>query len=813
MKISYSWLKDYLNISESPEKTGERLTDTGLEVEGIEEVQSVPGGLEGIVIGEVLTCEKHANADKLQVTTVNIGEGEPLNIVCGAPNVAAGQKVVVATVGSKLYPVQGEPFEIKKGKIRGEVSMGMICAEDEIGLGTSHDGIMVLPNDATVGAPAASFFNLESDFVFEIGLTPNRADATSHTGVARDLVAVAAIDPSLEVGEIQWPSLDNFRIDSNDSPIEVSIENTEACPRYTSVSISGVKVGPSPEWLSRRLQAIGVRPINNVVDITNYVLHELGHPLHAFDMAKIKGNKVIVRPAKANETFVSLDEESREMTPNDLMICNEADPMCIAGVFGGLDSGVSDSTTDVFLESAYFNPVWVRKTAKRQGLNTDASFRFERGADPNKTIDALKRAATLILEIAGGKISSEISDIYPNPIENFEIDFRYSFADRLIGTKIPHDTIKSILTGLEIDILEENGDLLKLSVPPFKVDVTREIDVVEEILRIYGYNQVEMPEKVMSSLSYGLKPNPEQVQNRIADMLVSNGFSEMMHNSLTQSKHYAKAEGWSTDRLVEMANPLSQDLDVMRQNLLFHGLETVARNINHRNNDLKFFEFGKAYFKSDNSANEERRLSLIITGKAKPESWRNTANAVELLDIRTMVDQILDSLGLSAMKFTWSELDHSDYKYGAALSINKRKAGHIGCVSGAILKQFDIDQEVFVAEISWETILSIVANARVKYTPIAKYPSVRRDLALLVDQATRFGELEEIALRTEKKFLKKVDLFDVYEGDNLPEGKKSYALSFILQDDEKTLVDKVVEKSMNKIAQQLERQLGATIRS
>lgn len=812
MKISYSWLKDYLNISESPERTGERLTDTGLEVEGIEEVMAVPGGLKGLVVGEVITCEKHENADKLKVTTVDVGADEVLNIVCGAPNVAAGQKVIVATVGAMLYPNQGEPFEIKKGKIRGEVSMGMICAEDEIGLGDSHDGIMVLDNAAKVGMPAAEYFNLDSDYVFEIGLTPNRADATSHVGVARDLVAVAAIDDTLEVGEIKWPSTEAFKAGSNKA-LEVVVENTEACPRYSSVSISNVKVGPSPEWLSRRLNAIGVRPINNIVDITNYVLHELGHPLHAFDASKIEGDKVVVRPAREGEKFVSLDEEERTLTSNDLMICNASKPMCIAGVFGGLDSGVSESTTEVFLESAYFNPVWVRKTAKRQGLNTDASFRFERGADPNKTIDALKRAAALIVEIAGGEISSEVSDIYPEPIENFEVKFRYAFADRLIGASIPHDTIKKILIGLDIEITEESDEALTLSIPPFKVDVTREIDVVEEVLRIYGYNQVAMPEKVMSSLSYGVKPNAEQVQNRIADMLVSNGFSEMMHNSLSQSKHYQNAEGWSTDRLVTMANPLSQDLDIMRQNLLFQGLETIGRNINHRNSDLRLFEFGKAYFKTESASNEERRLSIVLTGQASPESWRKTANKVELLDIRSAVDNVLESLGLNTMRVDWSELDHSDYKYGAKLNINKRKVGHIGCVSGAILKQFDLDQDVFVAELSWDALLELCANAKVKYTPISKYPSVRRDLALLVDKSSTFASLEEIALRTEKKFLKKVDLFDVYEGDKLPEGKKSYALSFVLQDDEKTLVDKVVEKSMNKIAQQLERQLGATVRS
>ncbi|TRX70905.1 phenylalanine--tRNA ligase subunit beta [Carboxylicivirga sp. M1479] len=816
MNISYNWLKNYLNIDLAPEKVSEILTDIGLEVGGIEEIQSIKGGLEGLVIGEVLSCEKHANADKLSVTTVNIGGDEPLPIVCGAPNVAAGQKVVVATVGTILYSGD-ESFTIKKSKIRGEQSMGMICAEDEIGLGSSHDGIMVLPNDVTVGTLAKDYFKVENDTSIEIDLTPNRVDGSSHYGVARDLAAY--LKQHQNNVELTLPSVDAFNIENNNYPIKVSVENTEACPRYCGVTISDVTIKESPEWLQTKLKSIGLSPINNVVDVTNFVLHELGQPLHAFDGDQIIGDEVIVKTLAEGSQFQTLDEVERELSDQDLMICNTEGGMCIAGVFGGIKSGVSEKTTKLFLESAYFNPVWVRKTAKRHTLSTDASFRFERGVDPEMTIHALKRAALLIKDVAGGTISSEITDIYPEKVEPFKVDVTYRNIARLIGKDLSNDTVKSILAALDIEITNETEEGLSLLVPPYRVDVQREADIIEEILRIYGYNNVEMPASVNSTIVYSQKPDDHKSKNIIANQLTAQGFSEIMCNSLTKSAYYENLESYPRNAVVELANPLSNDLNGMRQTLLFGGLESISHNVNRRNSDLKFFEFGNSYHykaesdKTDlNSYNEEQCLSLFMVGNQNAVNWNTPEQKVSFFSLKNQIENILLRVGLSFNDFNEEETKSDLFAEGLSLTQGDKSVIDFGVVHAKILKDFDIDTPVYFAEIKWNVILKKSSKKSVIFTEISKFPEVKRDLALVLNKEVKFEQVKQIAQKTEKKLLKRISLFDVFEGDKLGTGKKSYAVSFILQDETKTLNDKQIDKIMKKMMSNYERELGAVIR-
>lgn len=813
MKVSYNWIKDYLDIDLSPEVVGDMLTDTGLEVEGIEQVESVPGGLEGLVIGEVLEKVKHPDADRLNVTKVNVGNGEPLSIVCGAPNVDAGQKVVVATVGSMLYPTGGDSFKIKKSKIRGVESFGMICAEDEIGLGTDHDGIMVLDADAKVGSLARDYFELENDYVFDIGLTPNRADSMGHIGVARDLAAAIKFHKPELYSEVKWPSVDDFKVDNTNRITPVEVNDAAACPRYAGLTITGVKVGPSAEWLQKRLQAIGLKPINNIVDATNFVLHELGHPMHAFDADQIAGDKVIVQQLPAGTKFVTLDDEERELHQDDLMICNSEGGMCIAGVFGGSKSGVSDATTNVFLESAYFNPVSVRKTAKRHALNTDASFRYERGIDPNLSIMAIKRCAMLIKEMAGGEISSEISDFYPEPIQPFSVDFKYSHCDRLLGKAIDHDVIKGILASLDIEVVSENGDELKLSVPPYRVDVQREADVIEEVLRIYGFNNVEIPEQQTASLSYRQKPDPEVVQHLISEMLSSTGYAETMSNSLTSSKYaeYAEAAQVKEETHVHILNPLSNELDVMRQTLLFSGLEAIAHNQNRQSLDLKLYEFGNVYRKFPDGYFENKRLGIFMCGRKEAEQWNNSNDNVSFYLLKGAVNSVLQRLGIFKNLKTGA-VKSGLFEDGVQYTIAKKKVVEFGWVKRSILKKMDVKQDVFFADFDWDAVVELLKMNRVKYTGIPKFPAVRRDLSLLIDKQVSFGEIEALAYQQERGLLKEVGLFDVYEGKNLDADKKSYAVNFILQDAEKTLTDKQIDKIMSKIQGALESQLGAQLR-
>ncbi|MGQ0827995.1 MAG: phenylalanine--tRNA ligase subunit beta [Bacteroidota bacterium] len=822
MKISYNWLKEYVKTELAPEEVGKLLTNCGLEVESIEKTETIKGGLNGMVVGEVKTKEKHPDADRLSVTTVDIGTGSLLNIVCGAGNVAAGQKVVIAKIGAMLYPTVGEPFEIKKSKIRGQVSEGMICAEDEIGLGTSHEGIMVLDADAKIGTPAKDYFSQKSgfpkiseDFVFEIGLTPNRADAASHAGVARDLVAVFNSQSSSvpRPSSLELPSVNTFKVDSTDRIIEVVVEDAIACPRYSGLTISNVKVGGSPEWLKNRLKAIGVRPINNIVDITNYVLHELGQPMHAFDADKIKGNKVIVKKLADKTKFKTLDETERVLSSDDLMICNAEGGMCIAGVFGGVESGVSEKTKTVFLESAYFDPASVRRSSKRHGLKTDASFRFERGTDPNITVYALKRAALLIKEIAGGKISSEVIDVYPKKIENFKIAFSYEQCAQLIGKRIDVEVIKNIILSLGIEIEHEGNDALLLSVPPFKVDVKREQDVIEEVLRIYGYNNIEIPVTLNSSLAFAEKPDKEKIQNIISDLLTNNGFSEMMCLSLTKDGYAANIKSINTDHNVKMLNPLSSDLNVLRQTLLFSGLETIIYNQNRKNADLKLYEFGKTYvaIKAGEKYIETKHLSLFITGRKQEESWNTSNDTVNFYTLKGIVTAVLERLGIMDLKL--SELNSSDlFSQGLNFSSNKKTLIEFGKISTSIVKSMDIKQEVFYADFNWDMIIEAVKKVNITYTEVPKFPEVRRDLALLIDRTIQFEQLEQLAYQSERSILKSVNLFDVYEGDKLPSGKKSYALSFILQDDAATLTDKQIESIMEKLMKTYQEKVGAEIR-
>jgi phenylalanyl-tRNA synthetase beta chain len=817
MKISYNWLKEYVKTDLPPEELGKLLTGCGLEVESIEKFETVKGGLEGIVVGEVKSKEKHPDADRLNLTTVDVGTGELLNIVCGASNVEAGQKVVIATIGAKLYPSTGEPFEIKKSKIRGAVSEGMICAEDEIGLGTSHAGIMVLDADAKIGTPAKEYFKVEEDHTFEIGLTPNRADAASHVGVARDLVAVLNCVSAMKGEEnetsLQLPNVSNFEVANTSSNIEVIVEDKEACPRYSGISISNIKVADSPEWLKNRLKAIGVRPINNIVDITNFVLHELGQPMHAFDAAKIKGNKVIVKKLADKTKFKTLDEVERELSSEDLMICNAEGGMCIAGVFGGIESGVTENTTNIFLESAYFNSTSVRKSSKRHGLKTDASFRFERGTDPNMTVLALKRAALLIREIAGGEISSEIIDIYPEKIENFKVPFSFEKCDNMIGKHIDLEIIKKIIRSLDIEIEHEGHDALLLSVPPFKVDVQREQDVIEEVLRVYGYNNIEIPTELNSSIAYAEKPDKEKIQNVVSELLSNNGFSEMMCLSLTKEDYSTKLKSLNAEQNVKMLNPLSSDLNVLRQTLLFSGLETIAYNQNRKNADLKLYEFGKTYMAIKGEGTkyiETKHLSIFVTGRKQEESWNAKNDAANFYTLKGIVKAIFERLGIE-VKMNDSNSDV--YAQGMSFNWNKKTIVEFGSVSKPVLKSMDIKQEVFYADINWDLVIEARKNRKpLEATEIPKFPEVRRDLALLIDRSIKFDQLEQLAYQSEKGLLKSVNLFDVYEGDKLPAGKKSYALSFILQDENATLTDKQIEKIMEKLMKTYKEKAGAEIR-
>ncbi len=808
MKISYNWLKQFIDLDWEAEKTGELLTDLGLEVEGIATYQSVKGGLEGVVIGQVLSCEKHSNADKLKITKVDLGIGEPVQIVCGAPNVAAGQKVPVATIGTKLYNDKGEEWIIKKGKIRGEESHGMICAEDELGLGKSHDGIMVLDTNIAVGTKASEIFDVENDRVFEIGLTPNRADAMSHWGTARDLKA-GLIQKDINL-ELITPSVSNFRVENRLKKIAVEVKNPDLAPRYCGVTITDIKVAESPAWLQHRLKAIGITPKNNIVDITNYVLHELGQPLHAFDAHYIEGDKIEIKTLETGTKFITLDEAERELHEEDLMICDAVKPLCIAGIFGGITSGVSETTTSIFLESAYFDPVSVRKTAKRHGLNTDASFRFERGIDPNITEYALKRAALLIHELAGGNISSEITDLYPKKIEDFQGFLSFENAAKLIGEELPQDTIKRILTSLDIKINSVTELGIGLTIPAYRNDVQREADVIEEVLRVYGYNNIGFTQKLNASISNIDKFSDHTVQNSISNQLVAQGFHEMLANSLTSPEYIALSEQLKSEHNVEMLNPLSNDLAVMRQSMLFSGLEAVSHNINRKRADLKLFEFGKTYHNYEEKRIENKHLSIIVSGNNTKESWKTGQQTSDFFYLKGIVSAVLERLGLNALKT--SPIKNDLFSEGLSLSLGKARLVDFGMVKKSVLKHFSISQEVLYADFKWDTILEYAKHNKIKFEELPKFPEVRRDFALLLDEPVTFEDIHTIARQTEKQLLKDINLFDVYEGKNLPKGKKSYAVSFTLQDETKTLTDKQIDKIMNKLQHNFESKLGAELR-
>lgn len=787
------------------------LTDTGLEVESVEKIEAVKGGLEGVFVAEVLTCEKHPDADKLKVTTVTIG-GEPLQVVCGAPNVAVGQKVILATVGCTLYPKPDEPLKMKVSKIRGVDSFGMLCAEDELGMGESHAGILVLDPETPVGTPAAKLFDLEDDYQIEIGLTPNRADAMGHIGVARDLIAYLNFHQKANLS-LNMPSVDAFKVDSTALKIDVSVENTDLCPRYLGITFKGVKIKPSPAWLQKSLRAVGLSPINNVVDVTNYVMRELGTPLHAFDVRSLNG-KIVVKTAKKGDKFETLDNVSRELSDENLMITNGNENLCIAGVFGGASSGIKDDTTEVFLESAYFNPVSVRKTAKFHGLNTDASFRFERGVDPQLTEYALKRAALLIKEVAGGEIAMEIAEVYPKPFENKIVEFSYERCNRLIGATISVEDTNAILTSLDIKVLSAAGGIAQLEIPAYRVDVTREADVVEEVLRIYGFNNVPLPEKLNTSIGVFPKPNVEKIQTVLSEMLVGKGYIETLNNSLTTSAYVEKLGGdtLKSERNVPMLNPLSQELDVMRQSLLFNALEVVEHNQNRQNADLKFFEFGKVYHKYESGYAENKRLLIAISGKKERESWNSSNDVVSFYSIKGLINAVFARLGLSSM-ITEAALKNSILKEGVQLSVLKKKVGEIGWINPAMKKHFGIKSDVFVADLDWDAIVECLQYVKVKYTELPKTFAVRRDFSLLLNNSTNFSEIESVARTCDKKILKEIGLFDVYEGKNLEEGKKSYAVSFTFQDSEQTLKDNQIDAIMEKIRVELEGKLSATLRT
>lgn len=806
MKISYNWLKQFIKTDWKSEEVSNLLTDLGLEVEGVEKYQSVKGGLEGIVVGHVLTCVPHPDADRLKITTVDLGNGVPVQIVCGAANVDAGQKVPVATIGTVLYDVAGVAFTIKKGKIRGQESHGMICAEDELGLGESHDGIMILDDALLPGTAAATVFKIENDEVFEIGLTPNRADAMSHLGTARDLRA-GLLQNGVNV-EFITPSVSNFRVDMRTQKIDVNVEDITLAPRYCGVTISGITVKPSPSWLQDRLKSIGLTPKNNIVDVTNYVLHELGQPLHAFDASKING-KIIVKTLPTGTKFTTLDDVERTLHQEDLMICDEKGPLCIAGVFGGKHSGVTEHTNSIFLESAYFNPVSVRKTAKRHQLNTDASFRFERGIDPAITAYALKRAALLIQEVAGGEITSDVTDVYQKKIEDFSVFLNFANAAKIIGQEIPKDTIKQILVSLDIKVNSVSESGLGLTIPAYRVDVQREIDVIEEILRVYGYNNISFSKKLNATVSNSPRNEDYKIQNIVATQLNSQGFHEMMANSLTTASYVQLSEMLKEEHNVTMLNPLSNDLATLRQSLLFSGLEAISYNINRKNSDLKLFEFGKTYHKFLSGFEEHKHLTLLVSGNRNKESWTNAQKPSDFFLFKGYVDAVLARFGIQ--KIQNSPVSSDVFSEGIAIGTGHNALVEFGVVKKSILKSFGIKQEVFYADFNWDLIIKAISS-KIKFTDIPKYPEVRRDLALLVDQSVSYDNIYTIARQTEKSLLKGINLFDVYEGDNLPEGKKSYAISFIIQDSSKTLTDVQIDKIMGKLQKNFETELGASLR-
>ena len=820
MNISYKWLKEYVDFDLTPQEVCDALTSEGLEVDALEEVQSIRGGLKGLYVGKVLTCEMHPNSDHLHVTTVDLGKGEPQQIVCGAPNVAAGQKVIVADLGCVLYDGDKE-FQIKKSKLRGVESLGMICAEDEIGVGTSHDGIIVLPEDAPVGQPAAEYYNLESDWLIEVDITANRADALSHWGVARDLYAWLVQNGYKT--SLHRPSDEAFAVDNHDLPIDVVIENTEACKRYACVSVTDCEVKESPEWLKNKLNAIGLRPINNIVDITNYVMMAYGQPLHCFDADMVTGHKIVVKTMPEGTPFVTLDGEEHKLSDRDLAICNAEEPMCIAGVFGGKGSGTYETTRNVVLESAYFHPTWIRKSARRHGLSTDASFRFERGIDPNGTIYALKQAALLCKELAGGKVSMEIKDVYPEPLPNFNVDLKYDYVHQLIGKEIPHDTIKSIVSSLEMVIKSEDAEGLQLEVPAYRVDVQRPCDVVEDILRVYGYNNVEMPEQLKSSLVIkGDEDQKHKLENLVGEQLVGAGFNEILNNSLTKAAYYEDLNCYPAERLVSIVNPLSSDLNVMRQSILFGGLESIAYNANRKNPNLKFFEFGNTYQHFNEKADaenpmkayaEESHLGLWVTGKRVEGSWAHPDEQSSFYELKAYVLNILSRIGLPLGSVVFKDSDNNIFSKGITVENRGGKVlVEMGVVARSLQKKFGIDNEVYFADLYWNQLTKAVRKQKVGFKEISKYPAVSRDLALLLDKDVEFARVEQIAYNAERKLLKKVELFDVYEGKNLPDGKKSYAVNFILQDEQKTLNDKAIDAVMQKIIQNLKKQLNAELR-
>lgn len=811
MQISYNWLKQFIKLDTTPEETSEILTNLGLEVEGIESFESLKGGLKGVVVGHVIACEQHPNADKLRITKVDLGNGEaPVQIVCGAPNVAVGQKVPVATIGTVLYDKEGNEFTIKKGKIRGEESFGMICAEDELGLGEGHDGILVLNDKLKPGTPASEVFEIYTDSVFEIGLTPNRADAMSHWGVARDLRAgLVQLKPHNTYSELITPSVSKFKVEKRTLKYDLVVDDIKQVPRYCGVTISGIEVKPSPAWLQNQLKAIGIAPKNNIVDATNYILHELGQPLHAFDASRIKGNKIIVKNATAGSKFVTLDGVERTLHEEDIVICDENQPLCLAGVLGGQHSSVTENTSSIFLESAYFNPVSIRKTAKRHGISTDASFRFERGIDPSITSYALKHAAILITEISGGEITSDITDLYPKKIEDFSVFLNYNQVNKILGEEIPNETIKKILVSLDIKITNITDKGLGLSIPPYRVDVQREIDVIEEILRVYGFNNIKTGSKINATIANSSKTDDHKVQNIVANQLVSQGFYEIMANSLTTAQYSDLVADLNKSHQVHILNPLSSDLAIMRQSLLFGGLESIAYNINRKNADLRYFEFGKTYAKTLTGFEEYKHLALFATGNESPNNWNIASKPVDFFLFKGYIDAILDRLGLT--KINTQPLESQFFSEGISYFLGDRKIVSFGTVAKNILKHFDIKQEVYFADFNWAAILNVVSS-KIKFAEISKYPVVKRDLALLLKEEASFSDVYRIVKLADKNLINDVSLFDVYEGDKLPEGTKSYAISIKLQDKDKTLTDSQIEKIMGKIQQQLQTEMGAELR-
>lgn len=820
MNISYKWLKEYVDFELTPQEVADALTSCGLEVDALEEAQSIKGGLKGLFVGQVLTCEMHPDSDHLHVTTVDLGKGEPQQIVCGAPNVAAGQKVIVADLGCVLYDGDKE-FTIKKSKLRGVESNGMICAEDEIGVGTSHDGIMVLPEDAVVGTPAAEYFHLESDWIIEIDITANRADALSHWGVARDLYAW--LKQNGYSTSLHRPDCSEFSVDNEDLQIEVEIENTEACRRYVGIAITDCEVKESPEWLKNKLSVIGLRPINNIVDITNYIMMAYGQPMHCFDADMVIGKKIVVKTMPEGTPFVTLDGEEHKLSSRDLAICNAEEPMCIAGVFGGKGSGTYDTTRNVVLESAYFHPTWIRKSARRHGLSTDASFRFERGIDPDLQVYAIKQAAIMCKELAGGKVSMQIKDVYPNPIENPVVELTYDYVNTLIGKEIGNDTIKSIVQTLDMKILNETNDGLTLAIPAFRVDVQRPCDVVEDILRIYGYNNVEIPTQLKSSLTIAEETDMEhRLENLIGEQLVGCGFNEILNNSLTKTSYYQELNTYTAEKTVKVMNPLSNDLGVMRQTLLFGGLESIVRNANRQMGNLRFFEFGNCYhFNAEKhemenpikAYTEEKHLALFVTGKRVEGSWAHPNEDSSFYELMAYVENVFARLGVPKGVIVSEKSQNNIFSSGIELKNRGGKLlAEIGIVAKTILKKTDLSAPVYFADIHWDNVMKAIKKNKVEFTEISKYPAVSRDLALLIDKSVEFAEIEKIARQSEKKLLKNVELFDVYEGKNLPEGKKSYAVNFILQDAEKTLNDKAIDAIMSKLITNLKKQLNAELR-